>query len=78
MLEEIVVNTTQFIAERVVEVKGYSKSNKAPREFTVHFSRRGDVNFGQWWIPDLGYLAPDAIPDAVRNAAISFMQQHNK
>lgn len=77
MAEEIVVNTTKFIAEGVVEVKGYCKANHAPREFTVHFSRRGTIKFGQWWIPDLGYLAPKAIPDTVRDAAIRHVQ-HTK
>lgn len=76
MVEEIVVNMTSFIAERVVEVRGYCKRNKAPREFTVHFSRRDEISFGQWWIPDLGYLAPNAIPTAVKDAAIKHMQHH--
>jgi hypothetical protein len=71
VVEQILVKSSQFIADNVVEIKGWKKGTKAPREYTVHFTLRGEVKFGHMWLPDYGdYLRVDAIPTAVKQAAI--------
>jgi hypothetical protein len=75
-VEEIEVRSGETIEDGVIEIKGWKKGTKAPRVFTVHFTRRGEVKFGHLWVPDYGgYLRPEAIPIAVKHAAIELYKK---
>lgn len=75
-MDDVLVDTCETIADNVVQVKGWRTGTRAPREFTVHFTRRGEIKFGHLWIPyhDETYVAGDALPESVRQAAL----QHHR
>lgn len=77
VLETIIVRTSELIADNCVEVKGRLGS-KIPREYTVHFDRRHQIQNGYQHVPEMGYLRPEQIPVAVKTAALETYRKTNK
>jgi hypothetical protein len=78
MAEQLTIREAYFIDrdQLVIEIK--ARAGRVPREYTVHFSRRGEIRFGHGYVPDVGYLDADSIPDMVKQAATELFQKDNK
>lgn len=78
MAEKLTIREVHFIDrdQLVVEIK--ARAGRAPREYTVHFSRSGEIRFGHGYVPDDGYLDPDSIPSEIKQAALELYQKDNK
>ncbi len=64
----LTIVSTTVLHRYCVEVSA-RLNGKTPRNFTVDFNRRGEIICGYMWIPELGYLSADNIPEPIKAAA---------
>lgn len=61
------VTYSQLLDHLCVEVHG--KQGRTKAEYVVYFSRHETITGGYQFVPEEGYLAPEALPIEVKTAA---------